>query len=57
MLYANFVTEAVQYGIESGEKAVGLYIKDMKQKQISVEMGDVFTLGNFDLKLGQRNVH
>ena len=32
MLYANFVTEAVQYGIESEEKAVVLYINEMQQE-------------------------
>ena len=41
MLYANFVTEAVQYGIESEEKAVALYIKEMQQEGISVEVEEV----------------
>jgi len=30
MLYGNFTTEAVQYRIESEDKAVGLYIKEMQ---------------------------
>ena len=38
MLYANFVIEAVQYGIESEEKAVALYIKEMQQEGISVKV-------------------
>ena len=41
MLYASFVTEAVQYGIESEEKAVALYIKEMKQEGISVKVEEV----------------
>ena len=41
MLYANFVTEAVQYGIESEEKAVALYIKEIQQEGISVEVEEV----------------
>ena len=39
MLYDNFTTEAVQYGIESEEKAVAVYIKDMSEKEITVKMG------------------
>ena len=38
MLYANFTTEAVQYGIESEEKAVAIYIKDMSEKGITVKV-------------------
>ena len=41
MLYAKFVTEAVQYGIESEEKAVGLYIKEMQQEGTPVEVEEV----------------
>ena len=41
MLYANFVKEAVQYGIESEEKAVALYIKEIQQEGISVEVEEV----------------
>lgn len=38
MLYVNFVTEAVQYGIESEEKAVGLCKMEMQQEGISVDV-------------------
>ena len=41
MLYANFTTEAVQYGIESEGKAVALYIKDMSEKGITVKVDEV----------------
>ena len=41
MLYANFTTEAVQYGIESEEKAVVIYIKDMSEKGITVKVDEV----------------
>ena len=41
MLYDNFVKEAVQYGIESEEKAVALFIKEMQQEGISVEVEEV----------------
>ena len=39
MFYANFVTEAVQYGIES--EAVALYIEEMQQEGILVEVEEV----------------
>ena len=38
MLYSNFTTEAVQYGIESEEKAVNLYIKEMEKEGINVKV-------------------
>ena len=41
MLYANFTTEAVQYGIESEEKAVAMYIIDMAEEGITVKVGEV----------------
>ena len=41
MLYANFTTEAVQYGIESEERAVVIYIKDMSEKGITVKVDEV----------------
>ena len=41
MLYGNFTTEAVQYGMESEDKAVGLYIKEMQQEGITVEVKEV----------------
>ena len=41
MLYGNFTTEAVQYGIESEDKAVGLYIKEMQYEEITVEVNEV----------------
>ena len=41
MLYAIFTTEAVQYGIESEEKAVAIYIKDMLEKGITVKVDEV----------------
>ena len=44
VLYVNFVTEAVQDGIESEEKAVALYIKEMQQEGISVEVEEVGVL-------------
>ena len=33
MLYTNFTTEALQYGIESEEKAVALYIQEMQSQR------------------------
>jgi len=41
MLYANFTTEAVQYGIEREGKAVAIYIKDMSEKGITVKVDEV----------------
>ena len=41
MLYGNFTTKAVQYGIESEDKAVGHYIKEMQQEGITVEVKEV----------------
>ena len=36
MLYSNFTTEAVQYGLESEAKAIALYVKEMEQEGITV---------------------
>ena len=36
MLYSNFTTEAVQYGLESEAKALALYVKEMEQEGITV---------------------
>ena len=41
MLYTKFTTEAVQYGIESEEKAVALYIEEMAGKGITVKVDEV----------------
>ncbi|KAL9977417.1 hypothetical protein ACROYT_G014817 [Oculina patagonica] len=41
MLYSNFTTEAVQYGIESEEKAVNLYIKETEKDKINVKVEEV----------------
>ena len=41
MLYANFTTEAIQYGIEREEKAVAIYITDMAEKGITVKVDEV----------------
>ena len=38
ILYGNFTTEAVQYGIESEQKAVDLFRKDMSEDGITVEV-------------------
>ena len=44
MFYANFVTEAVQYGIESEEKAVALYKKEMKESRLRWKKLDFYFL-------------
>ena len=41
MPYTNFTTEALQYGIESEEKAVALYIREMQSEGINVKVEDV----------------
>ena len=41
MPYTNFTTEALQYGIESEEKAVALYIWEMQSEGINVKVEDV----------------
>ena len=41
MLYANFTTEAVQYDIESKEKAAALYIRGMAKEEITVKVEEV----------------
>ena len=39
MLYSNFTTEAVQYGIESEERAVKLYLREMQQQGFNLKVG------------------
>ena len=41
MLYSNFITEAVQYGIESEEKAVKLYLSEMQQQGFHLKVVEV----------------
>ena len=41
MLYSNFTTEAVQYGIESEESAVKLYLREMEQQGFHVKVEEV----------------
>ena len=41
MLYTNFTAKALQYGIESEEKAVALYIQEMQSQEINVKVEDV----------------
>ena len=38
ILYSNFTTEAVQYGIESEQKAVNLFIREMRRHGIAVSV-------------------
>ena len=38
ILYSNFTTEAVQYGIESEQKAVDLFIREMRRDGIAVSV-------------------
>ena len=41
MLYSNFTTEAVQYGIESEERAVKLYLREMEQQGFHLKVEEV----------------
>lgn len=41
MLYSNFTTEAVQYSIESEEKAVKLYLREMQQQGFNLKVEEV----------------
>ena len=41
ILYSNFVTESVQYGIESESKAVDLFVRQMSEKGIAVKVEEV----------------
>ena len=41
MLYSKFTTEAVQYGIESEEKAVQLYLREMQQQGFNLKVDEV----------------
>lgn len=41
MLYSKFTTEAVQYGIESKEKAVQLYMREMQQQGFNLKVDEV----------------
>ena len=40
ILYGNFTTEAVQYGLESEQKAVDLFVREMSKDGITVEVED-----------------
>ena len=48
MLYSNFTTEAVQYGLESKAKAIALYVKEMEQEGITVKVDEVGLLQSKD---------
>ena len=48
MLYSNFTTEAVQYGLESEAKAIALYVKEMEQEGITVKVDEVGLLQSKD---------
>lgn len=41
MLYSNFTTEAVQYSIESEERAVKLYLREMQQQGFNLKVEEV----------------
>lgn len=41
ILYSNFTTDALQYGIECGPKAVKLYIKEMRKNGVNVKGEEV----------------
>lgn len=41
MLYSNFTTEAVQYGIESEERAVKPYLRTMEQQGFNLKVEEV----------------
>ena len=41
ILYSNFTTDALQYGIECEPKAVNLYIKEMRKNGVSVKVEEV----------------
>ena len=41
ILYSNFTTDALQYGIESEPKAVNLYITEMRKNGIDVKVEEV----------------
>ena len=41
MLYSKFTTEAVQYRIESKEKAVQLYLREMQQQGFNLKVDEV----------------
>jgi len=40
ILYSNFTTEALQYGIESEQKAVDLFIWEMSKDGVTVAVGE-----------------
>ena len=54
MLYANFTTEAVQYDIESKEKAVALYIREMTEEGITVKVEEVGLLQSKEKQMDLR---
>ena len=41
ILYSNFITEAVQYGIESEQKAVDLFVSEMSKDGIAIKVEEV----------------
>lgn len=41
MLYSNFTTEAVQYSIESEERAVKPYLREMQQQGFNLKVEEV----------------
>ncbi|PFX22246.1 putative pre-mRNA-splicing factor ATP-dependent RNA helicase mog-4 [Stylophora pistillata] len=41
MLYSNFTTEAVQYGIDSEERAVKLYLREMQEQGFNLKVEEV----------------
>ena len=41
MLYSNFTTEAVQYGIESEERAVKKYLREMQQQGFNLKVEEL----------------
>ena len=41
ILYSNFTTDALQYGIECEPKAVNLYVKEMRKNGVNVKVEEV----------------
>ena len=46
ILYSNFTTDALQYGIEYEPKAVNLYIKEMRKNGVHVKVEEVGLLAS-----------
>ena len=51
ILYSNFTTESVQYGIESEPKAVDLFVSQMNKEGIAVKVEEVGLLIATNYKL------